>query len=31
MMLAPYLQMVVWLCKFHPHLSEKYNGTVNPT
>jgi hypothetical protein len=23
--------MVVWLRKFWPHLSEKYDGTVNPT
>jgi hypothetical protein len=23
--------MVVWPCKFRPHLPEKYNGSVNPT
>jgi hypothetical protein len=28
--LAPYLRMVVWLCKFQPHLLEKYDGSVNP-
>jgi hypothetical protein len=22
--------MVVWPCKFRPHLAEKYDGTVNP-
>jgi hypothetical protein len=31
MVLAPHLQMVVWLRKFRPHMSEKYDGTVNPT
>jgi hypothetical protein len=31
MALAPYLRMMVWLCKFQPHLPEKYNGSVNPT
>jgi hypothetical protein len=30
MALAPHLRMVVWLRKFRPHLSEKYDGTVNP-
>jgi hypothetical protein len=30
MALAPYLCMVVWPCKFQPHLTEKYDGTVNP-
>jgi hypothetical protein len=29
MALAPHLQMVVWLLKFQPHLSEKYDGSVN--
>jgi hypothetical protein len=28
---APHLRMVVWSCKFWPHLLEKYNRTVNPT
>jgi hypothetical protein len=28
---APYLRMVVWPSKFHPHLPKKYDGTVNPT
>jgi hypothetical protein len=23
--------MVVWPCKFWPHLPEKYDGIVNPT
>jgi hypothetical protein len=31
MELTPYLRMVVRPCKFPPHLSEKYDGTVNPT
>jgi hypothetical protein len=31
MALAPHLLMVVWPCKFWPHLSEKYDGMVNPT
>jgi hypothetical protein len=31
MALAPYLRMMVWPCKFQPHLPEKYNGSVNPT
>jgi hypothetical protein len=31
MALAPHLRMVVWPCKFWPHLSEKYDGTANPT
>jgi hypothetical protein len=31
MALAPHLHMVVWPPKFWPHLSEKYDGTVNPT
>jgi hypothetical protein len=30
MALAPHLWMVVWPCKFWPHLPEKYDGTVNP-
>jgi hypothetical protein len=30
MALAPHLCMVVWLCKFWPHLLKKYDGTVNP-
>jgi hypothetical protein len=30
MALAPHLRMVVWLCKFSPHLPEKYDGMVNP-
>ena len=30
MALAPHLRMVVWPRKFRPHLSEKYDGTVNP-
>jgi hypothetical protein len=30
MALAPHLGMVVWPCKFLPHLTEKYDGTVNP-
>jgi hypothetical protein len=30
MTLAPHLRMVVWPCKFRPHLPEKYDGTVNP-
>jgi hypothetical protein len=29
MALAPHLRMVVWPHKFRPHLSEKYDGTVN--
>jgi hypothetical protein len=28
--IAPHLRMVVWPCKFWPHLSEKYDGFVNP-
>jgi hypothetical protein len=31
MTLAPHLRMVVWRPKFQPHLSEKYDRTVNPT
>jgi hypothetical protein len=31
MVLAPHLQMVVWLHKFWLHLSENYDGMVNPT
>jgi hypothetical protein len=31
MILALYLQMVVWPCKFRPHLPEKYDRTVNST
>jgi hypothetical protein len=30
MVLALHLRMVVHPCKFWPHLSEKYDGTVNP-
>jgi hypothetical protein len=30
MALASHLRMVVWPCKFRPHLPEKYDGTVNP-
>jgi hypothetical protein len=30
MALAPHLRMVVWLCKFRPHLPEKYDRKVNP-
>jgi hypothetical protein len=30
MALALHLCMVVWPCKFWPHLPEKYDGTVNP-
>jgi hypothetical protein len=30
MALAPHLRMVVWLHKFQPHLSEKYDGMDNP-
>jgi hypothetical protein len=30
MALAPYLHLVVWSCKFEPHLSEKYDESVNP-
>jgi hypothetical protein len=29
MALAPHLRMVVWPCKFWPHLLEKYDETVN--
>jgi hypothetical protein len=29
MALASHLHMVVWPCKFQPHLLEKYNGSVN--
>jgi hypothetical protein len=29
--LVPHLRMVVWLRNFRPHLSEKYDGTINPT
>jgi hypothetical protein len=31
MVLVPHLQMVVWLHKFWLHLSENYDGMVNPT
>jgi hypothetical protein len=31
MALAPNFHMVLWPCKFRPHLSEKYDGSVNPT
>jgi hypothetical protein len=30
MTLPPHLRMVVWPHKFQPHLSKKYDGTVNP-
>jgi hypothetical protein len=30
MALAPHLRMVVWPRKFRPHLSEMYDGTINP-
>jgi hypothetical protein len=30
MALAPHLRMVIWPRKFRPHLSKKYDGTVNP-
>jgi hypothetical protein len=30
MALVPHLHMVVWPPKFRPHLSEKYDGMVNP-
>jgi hypothetical protein len=30
MALAPHLCMVVWPCKFWPHLLEKYDGMINP-
>jgi hypothetical protein len=30
MALAPHLHMVVWSLKFRPHLSEKYDGMINP-
>jgi hypothetical protein len=31
MAFAPHLSMVFRPCKFRPHLSEKYDGTINPT
>jgi hypothetical protein len=31
MTLAPHLRMVVCQHKFLPYLSEKYDGTINPT
>jgi hypothetical protein len=31
MALAPHLRMVVWPCKFWPHLPKKYHVTINPT
>jgi hypothetical protein len=31
MALALHLRMVVWSCKFWPHLLEKYDESVNPT
>jgi hypothetical protein len=31
MALAQHLCMVVWLCKYWPHLPEKYDETDNPT
>jgi hypothetical protein len=31
MVLARHLRMVVWTCKFRPHLPEKCNMTDNPT
>jgi hypothetical protein len=30
MMLAPYLQMVVWLCKFHPTYRRSTTGRSTP-
>jgi hypothetical protein len=30
MALTPYLCMVIWLLMFRPHLSEKYDESVNP-
>jgi hypothetical protein len=30
MALAPHLRIVVWPCKFWPHLSKKYNRSINP-
>jgi hypothetical protein len=30
MALTPHLRMVVWPCKFRPHLAEKYDGIANP-
>jgi hypothetical protein len=30
MVLAPHLHVVVWPRKFRPHLTEKYDGSVNP-
>jgi hypothetical protein len=30
MALAPHLRTVVWPQNFQPHLSEKYDGIVNP-
>jgi hypothetical protein len=30
MSLAQHLRMVVWWHKFWPHLSKKYDGTINP-
>jgi hypothetical protein len=30
MALAPHLRMMVWSCKFQPHLPEKYDGSLNP-
>jgi hypothetical protein len=30
MVLVTNLHMVVWLCKFWPHLSKKYDGSFNP-
>jgi hypothetical protein len=30
MELIPHLRMVLWPRKFRPHLSERYDGTVNP-
>jgi hypothetical protein len=29
MALALHFRMVVWPCKFQPHLPKKYDGTVN--
>jgi hypothetical protein len=29
--LAPHLCLVVWPCKFQPHLLEKYGRSINPT
>jgi hypothetical protein len=28
--LAPHVRVMVWPCKFWPHLPKKYDGTINP-